>query len=93
MDEGYRRDFLYFDEAIGRALYLSNPSAIAEYDRAVSVSGKIDSRSIGLVAQIISKNAVDVSSRRSVQIKELMMSTLLARFKIEAHIHSELRFD
>lgn len=87
MDNDYKQDFLYFDEAICRALYLSGPRSVTEYDKIVLSKEKNDIQKIGSIAKMFADNAVGENGRAG-SIKRLMVESLLSRFKIEAQIHS-----
>lgn len=80
--------FQHFDSAICRALYLSNPRTIAEYDKVAGTTGEIKSPDVAKIAQVISQTALDQQSRRGQQVKQLMVNTLLDRFRIEAIIRT-----
>jgi hypothetical protein len=81
-------DFLYFGEAIGRAIYLGDPKSVADYDAIASASFEITPQAIGKIATLFSKMAANQESFRSQQVRKVMIESLIDRFKMEASIRS-----
>lgn len=74
----------YLDSAVGHVLCFCRPSDIAEFDRHAALATHIDESAVSGVAGLFATRARKVSGKKSGDtIKELMVSGILPRFKLE----------